>query len=93
MEIPRFVECGMMTCLDDTSGCVEVPDVLVCCSIPEEDACVVIVVQFGASLAQCFHAYPRTKGLEVGYVWLSSIPCFVGCHFGGGVDESIVQVC
>ncbi len=82
----------MVTCFDNYRCCINVSDVLVCGSIPNEDASVVVVVQFSVTLTRCLDTHTRPKHLKVGNVRLSIVPCFVWCHFCGRVDESIVEI-
>ena len=89
LKKPCFVKCSMVACFENVYCGIEVLDVLVCCCIPKKDASIVVVVQFAASQTWRLDAHPRTKGLEVGYVRLLSVPYFVGCYLSGGVDKSL----
>ena len=53
----------MVTGLDNTGGCVKVCYILVGGCVPEEDAGVVVAVEFASVVARAFYAYSGAKSL------------------------------
>ena len=82
----------MVACFENVRCCINVSDVPAGGGIPKEYASVVIVVQFTVTKAWCLDTHMRPKSLEFGYIGLSTVQRFIGCHFCDRVDESIVEI-
>ncbi len=78
MEIPCFIKDSMVTRCYNAGVRVEVGTVLISSSIAQENACEVVAIEFGPVSPSVFHAYARTKGLQVCDVGLATVPTFLG---------------
>jgi hypothetical protein len=92
LEVPRLIEHGMVTSLDNPRGGVEIDNVEVGCCISKEDTGEVLLVQFTLLRASLLHANPGSETLEMGEVGLVAIPTFVGSGAGSRVHEAVVEV-
>jgi hypothetical protein len=86
LKIPSLIKDGMMTGFDNTEREIEVADILTGCCVAKENAGKVVLIQLAMLRSSAFDTYLRTKSLEMGDLWFTTIPCFVGCFVDGGMD-------
>ena len=82
----------MVACFHYPRVQVQVSDVLVCCTVSQEDTSEVVSVELAPTFAGAFHAYSSAKELERGQVRLASIVAFEGCPLCFTVGKTAVQV-
>jgi hypothetical protein len=92
LEIPCFIKDSMVTRCYNAGVKVEVGNVLISSSIAQENACEVVAIEFDLASPSAFHAYTRSKGLQVCDVGLASIPAFVGSFVYGQMNKPVVQI-
>jgi hypothetical protein len=86
LKIPSLVKDGMITRFDNTRREIKVADILVCCCVAKKNAGKVVSIQLATLRSGVFDTYLRTKSLEMGDVWFTTIPCFVGCFVDSRMD-------
>jgi hypothetical protein len=82
----------MVACFYYSRVQVLVFDVLVGCSVTQEDASEVVTIELSSTFAGALNAYACAKKLERGQVRLAPVVSFEGCLLGFAVCETVVQV-
>ena len=89
MSFLKHCECGNLFLRCDA---VHVSNVLVCCSIPDEDAFIDVVVEFSCLFAGHLTQDPAAKCMQTGEVWLHSKMPLMRRHVDGAVYCPVVEV-
>ena len=65
LQVPSFVECGVVSGFYNARGGVQIVDFLVSSGEPKEDAGEVMVVELAPAMACSFDTYVRAESFEV----------------------------
>jgi hypothetical protein len=92
LKVPGFVEHCVVARFDNAGFQVKVDDVLVRSRVTKKDAGEIVTIEFASARSCAFYADSRAKCFEVCYVWLTTIPTFIGSFVCSRVDKTIMEI-